>query len=278
LANLFLGFELPTQAQRAPATSGLIVKSKEIAAVKFFVKTALRQRRHGVLLEACVTSVREALRASAAGAHRMELCSRIAAGGLTPRPDAVQRLREALDSPIHVMVRPRPGDYVHGRRERALMLTTISRLKRLGVNGVVIGVLTPAGEVDDGALGELVAAARPLAVTFHRAFDQARDHGRALDALIRLGVDAVLTSGGARTALRGIPVLADLVTRADGRITVIAAGSVRARNVRQILRRSGVTAVHAHTDAAGWRALARAALAPRPHRPVTNPSFTPERT
>jgi copper homeostasis protein len=214
------------------------------------------------MLEACVTSVDDAVRARAAGAHRLELCARLAVGGLTPRPDTVRRVRHAVGLPLAVMVRPRAGDYVYDGAERLRMLQTVEVLKRLGADRLVLGALTAAGDVDADVLAELLAAARPLPVTFHRAFDVTRDRLAALDTLIGLGVDAVLTSGGAHTAARGVRELARLVARAHGRITVIAAGSIRAHNVRRIVRETGVTAIHAHTDPVGLRLLAREALTP----------------
>jgi copper homeostasis protein len=209
------------------------------------------------LVEACVTSARSARAAEASGVGRIELCARIARDGLTPAARTVAATRAATDLPIRIMLRPHDRGYVYDARARRALLDGVARARAHGVAGVVLGCLTSARMVDPDLLGNLIARARPLRVTFHRAFDMVRDPAAALEALIELGVDDVLTSGGAPTAARGAKVLRRLVRQADGRIRIVAAGRIRAPNARALVAATGVTAVHAHTDAPGFRDLVR---------------------
>jgi copper homeostasis protein len=207
-----------------------------------------------------------------AGAGRIELCARISRDGLTPAARTVAGTRASTTLPVHVLIRPHDRGYAYDAAARRALFDGIALAHAAGVQGVVIGCLTARREVDEGLLAELIGAARPLRVTFHRAFDQVASPGRALETLIRLGADQVLTSGGAPTAARGAPALGRLVRQAESRIGIIAAGRIRAGNVRALVAATGVRVVHAHTDAAGFRALA-AAL-----RPETRPETVPEGT
>ena len=199
------------------------------------------------LLEVCVDSLERALAAQAGGAERIELCARLELGGLTPP-------RELLDAALaraavshHVMVRPRAGDYVYSRAEFEAMEHQIDGLLASGARGVVLGVMTRRGAIDPERTAVLVARARPLSVTFHRAFDAAPDLEDALETLIALGVDRVLTSGGAATALEGRAVLRKLVARAAERIVVMPGGGVRSHNAQQILAETGASELHSST-------------------------------
>lgn len=209
------------------------------------------------LVEACVTSARSARAAEVSGVGRIELCATIARDGLTPAARTVAATRAATDLPIRIMLRPHDRGYVYGARARRALLDGVELARAHGVEGVVLGCLTSARMVDPDLLGDLIARLRPLRVTFHRAFDMVRDPAAALEALIELGVDDVLTSGGAPTAARGAKVLRRLVRQADGRIRIVAAGRIRAPNARALVAATGVTAVHAHTDAPGFRDLVR---------------------
>jgi copper homeostasis protein len=146
---------------------------------------------------------------------------------------------------LHVMIRPRGGDFCYSEHELEAMHRDISVAKRLGANGVVFGIVNPDGSVAVQQTRELVASARPLSVTFHRAFDRCRDLPEALCTLISCGVDRVLTSGGMPTAADGIENIANLVSIAAGRITVMAGGGVRPHNIRRIVQGTGVLEVHA---------------------------------
>lgn len=197
-----------------------------------------------ILLEACVDSVASAVAAERGGAGRIELCADLAAGGTTPSAGTIAECRKRLAIPIVVMIRPRGGDFLYSDAEVAVMRRDIAHAKAAGVDGVVFGLLRRNGAVDAARARSLLAAARPLDVTFHRAIDAARDAEEALEALIAIGVDRVLTAGGTGSALRGAARIARLVRRAAGRIGIIAGGGIDARNVRGVVERSGVREVH----------------------------------
>jgi copper homeostasis protein len=197
----------------------------------------------GTLLEVTAESVAGARAALAGGAGRIELCVGLAQGGLTPSAGLIAEVGEAVSLPLFVLIRPRPGDFLYDDGELAVMRRDIAEAARHGADGVVIGALDPNGAVDRGMVRALVEAARPMAVTFHRAVDLARDLDEALDVLLELGVERVLSSGQARSAEEGIPVLARMVRRDPG-LTVIAAGGVRPANVRRIVAETGVREIH----------------------------------
>ncbi|MDF1503292.1 copper homeostasis protein CutC [Roseisolibacter sp. H3M3-2] len=197
-----------------------------------------------ILVEACVDTVASAAAAEAGGAGRVELCANLVEGGTTPSAGTIATARERLRIPLFVIVRPRGGDFLHDAEELAVMRRDVAEARRLGADGVVVGALTPAGRVDAGAVRALLDAARALAVTFHRAFDAARHADEALDALVALGIDRVLTSGGAPTAPEGAAALGALVRRAAGRLTVLAGGGLTAANVGAVVAASGVREVH----------------------------------
>jgi copper homeostasis protein len=193
------------------------------------------------LLEVAVDSIEGVLAAREGGASRIELCSRLEVGGLSPGPELLKEAMERSPLPLCVMVRPRPGDFVYSPAEIDSMEAEISGLR---VSGAVFGALTPDGRIDLPTVQRLVRAARPLAVTFHRAFDQAADLDVALEDLVSIGVDRVLTSGGEKNAFAGRHRLRALVERARGRIVVIAGGGVRPANAAAILADSGVAELH----------------------------------
>ncbi|MBI4603227.1 MAG: copper homeostasis protein CutC [Planctomycetes bacterium] len=197
-----------------------------------------------VLVEVCVESVAGALAAREGGADRVELCAALAEGGVTPSAAAVELAVERCGLPVHVLVRPRGGDFCYSPLELETMLRDVERAKRLGARGIVTGVLREDGSVDVERTRALVEAARPLSVTFHRAFDQVRDPFEALEALIELGIDRILTSGQERTALEGAELIAELVRRAAGRIGVLPGGGITGENVREVVTRTGAREVH----------------------------------
>ncbi len=197
-----------------------------------------------VLVEACVDTVGSALAAAEGGAGRVELCANLVEGGTTPSAGTIALARERLGIPLFVLVRPRGGDFLYDADEVAVMRRDVDAARRLGADGVVVGALTPEGRVDAAVTRALVDAARPMRVTFHRAFDAARDADEALDVLVALGVDRVLTSGGAASALEGAAALGALVRRAGGRLTVLAGGGLTAATVGPVVAASGVREVH----------------------------------
>ena len=198
-----------------------------------------------VTVEIATYSAHSALAAEAGGAHRVELFSSPLEGGITPSEGLIALVRERLKIPLHVIIRPRGGDFCYSQAELDVMLRDIAVSKRIGVDGVVLGVLTPEGSVDVELTRQLVEAARPISVTFHRAIDMCRDLPAALKQVILCGADRVLTSGGAASACEGIPVLKSLVEQSPNHITVMAAGGIRPENVKGLIQQTGIREVHA---------------------------------
>ena len=198
----------------------------------------------GILVEACLEDVVSAVAAEQAGAGRIELCSGLNEGGVTPSAGLIRAVREAVDVPLMVLVRPRPGDFVYSGGELDVMHRDIREVYRAGANGVVLGALTPAGTIDESAMRSLVNAAGKLEVVMHRAVDQTPEIVTACEQLAALGVQRVLTSGGAPSALAGATAIARLVSAFGSRLTLLAGGEVRADNVPEILRRTGVREIH----------------------------------
>src|SRR6185503_20006724 len=197
-----------------------------------------------ILVEAAVESLGAALAAVEGGAHRIELCVDLAHGGTTPPAALIRQCVAQLPIPVFVLVRPRPGNYVYIHVEHRAMLEQIRKAKEAGAHGIVTGAAA--------RLDELVAAARPLPVTFHRAFDV---HGD-LEQAIRLGFSRILTSGGAATAPEGAAQIARYVAQARGRIGILPGGGINATNFAQLVRDTGVTEVHFSVkDAAKVRAV-----------------------
>ncbi|QGW66263.1 copper homeostasis protein CutC [Lysobacter soli] len=198
-----------------------------------------------VTLEIAANSLASALAAQEGSADRVELCENLGEGGCTPSYGTLAMARERLRIPLYVLIRPRAGDFRFDALERDTMLRDIELCVRLGCDGVVIGALDGNGDVDVALCRDLVDAARPLGVTFHRAIDVARDPQAALEAAIALGCERVLTSGAHATAMEGADVIAALVQRAAGRIGVMAGAGVTPENVRDLVQRTGVREVHA---------------------------------
>jgi copper homeostasis protein len=196
------------------------------------------------VFEVCVDSIESAVAAEEGGADRVELCSALIEGGLTPSLGTMRVAREMLDIDIMAMARPRGGDFCYTDLEYRAMLHDISALKEAGANGIVLGILKPDGIVDCHRTKAAIEIARPLAVTFHRAFDMTRDPIEALDQLIELGVDRVLTSGQEASVVEGLDLISALVEHAAGRIAVMPGGGISDRNVRKVVRASGAREVH----------------------------------
>jgi len=202
-----------------------------------------------ILVEACVDAIDAALEAERGGAGRIELCGELLQGGVTPSAGLIAAVWERVDIPVFVLIRPRTGDFLYDGNELDVMLRDVEMAQSLDVDGIVIGALTPQGDVDVATVRRLVKAAGDMQVTFHRAFDFVRDQRAALDALIALGVSRVLTSGGAASALEGAPAHARLVEQAGNNITILAGGSISAENVEEVVRVSGVHEVHVRASA-----------------------------
>mgnify|MGYP003580563536 CR=1 FL=1 len=197
-----------------------------------------------VLVEACVDSVASAVAAERGGAGRLELCDNLGDGGTTPSAGMISAVKAAVQIPVFVIVRPRGGDFVYTDVEAGVMRLDVEAASMLGADGVVIGALTADRLVDAERTRALMDAAAGLPVTFHRAFDHAKDLPQALEVLMSLGVSRVLTSGGAATALEGVSTIAALAKRAAGSIAIMAGGSLREENVQEVVHRTGVTEVH----------------------------------
>lgn len=193
-------------------------------------------------LEIIVTDAVEAAIAQGAGATRLELVAHRECGGLTPHPSTIERVMKVVKIPVHVIVRPHDDGFTYGAAERASIIRDAARAASLGASAIVVGGLTPEGDVDVELLGSVrEAARRPM--TFHRAFDVARDPMRAFDALARApGVTRILTSGGARSAWEGRNLLRDLAHRSGP--SILAGAGITAGNVAKIVRETGVREVH----------------------------------
>jgi len=204
-----------------------------------------------VLFESCIDSHDAALASAGGGAGRVELCARLDVGGTTPGAALIERCAASLAIPVFVMIRPRGGDFAYDAGEVAAMADDIRAAAAAGAHGVVFGALRPDATIDAGIMRQLIDVARPLPVTCHKAIDATRDPIEALEALLALGVDRVLTSGGADTAASGAATIARMVARAGDALVVMAGGGVRATNVAAIVQQTGVREVHAKALPAG---------------------------
>lgn len=229
---------------------------------------------HQILIEAAVESAEGAIAAERAGAHRIELCANLTEGGTTPSAGTIGAALARVGVPIFVMVRPRGGDFLYSSMELSVMMRDIASARTLGAHGIVLGVLTKDGTVDVERTHALVESARPLPVTFHRAFDLASDLGEALDALVEAGVRRVLTSGGSAHAGDGIEQIGSLVQRAGDRITVMPGGGIKASNVRQIVDETGAREIHV----GGTKPVASAMRFQRPEISFARPPLPDEYT
>jgi copper homeostasis protein len=212
-----------------------------------------------VTLEICLDSLESAIAAREGGASRLELCGAMGVGGLTPSFGLLRSVRRAVPLTLHVLVRPREGDFCYSAGEIRAMSDDILAAKEFGADGIVTGVLTAGRTVDVRAMRRLLRAAAPLPVTFHRAFDDVRGRRAALESLVDLGVARVLTSGGRPTAFEGRKEIGRTVAHAAGRIAVMAGGGIGRRTVAGILEASGVGELHVGSAVAAARTNGRGA-------------------
>ena len=209
-----------------------------------------------VAVEICVGDLESALQAAEGGADRIELCANLSQGGTTPSAGAIAEACRRLTIPVHVLIRPRAGDFLPSPAELAAMRHDIDTAHSLGASGVVFGMLRRDRTIDRDATAKLTDLARPLGVTFHKAFDQTSDPEQALDTLIALGVDRVLTSGCRPTADEGSDTLRRLVEQARGRIAIMAGGRLSVDNLGPLIAATGVREVHLGSAVAGTMASA----------------------
>jgi copper homeostasis protein len=197
-----------------------------------------------MIFEVCVDSVEGALATQAAGAQRVELCDNLVEGGTTPSLGMIEVTRQSVTIDVNVIIRPRGGDFCYSEPELEVIRRDILAARQAGASGVVIGVLKPDGSVDVERTRMLVTTARPMSVTFHRAFDLCRDPSEALETLCGLGIERVLTSGQKNTALEGLDCIKRMVRLAAGRTIIMAGGGIKQDNVATIVAQSGVSEVH----------------------------------
>jgi len=197
-----------------------------------------------VLIEVCVDSVASAIAAERGGAARVELCSSLIEGGVTPSAGLIEAVRAKISIGLQVIIRPRGGDFCYTAEEIDTITRDIVAAKNLRADGVVLGVLDAEGHVNVHVTRHLVDLARPLNVTFHRAFDMSADLFRALEDVCSTGADRLLTSGGEQTCLQGVDAIARLAKAARGRITIMAGGGIGHNDATTIIERTSVNEIH----------------------------------
>lgn len=195
-------------------------------------------------LECCCTDVAEAREAQAGGARRVELCEDLPCGGVTPSRDNIEATLRVVNIPVNVLIRARGGNFVYDEAEVRTMIESVRICRELGVNGVVVGALRKDGSIDTETVRRLMAEAEGLQVTFHRAFDECADPFKALEDIIVLGCDRLLTAGHAANVNDGEKTLRKLNEKADGRIIILAGSGVRPANIARLESETGVSEFH----------------------------------
>jgi copper homeostasis protein len=197
-----------------------------------------------LIIEVCVDSLESAIAAERGGAKRVELCSGLPEGGITPSAGLIATARQKVSIGLHVMIRPRAGDFCYTVDDFSVMQRDVLMAKQLGANGVVFGILDLDGKVDVHRTRQLVDLAKPLKATYHRAFDMSVDLKQSLEQVVEAGADRILTSGGSQTALEGAMMLRSLVEAGGGRVIVMACGGIHDKNVQHIIKQTGVREIH----------------------------------
>lgn len=195
-------------------------------------------------VEAVVESAQAAIAAQEGGVERVELCANLLEGGTTPSAGTIRLVRERIDIGLNVMIRPRGGDFCYSSAEFEVIEYDIEFAKNMAADGVVFGILNSDGTVDRDRTAALVELSRPLSVTFHRAFDMSRDPYEALETLVELGVDRILTSGQEHSVLEGLDLITDLVQKAGERIIIMPGAGITERNIHKIVTQSGAQEIH----------------------------------
>lgn len=197
-----------------------------------------------VQLEIACFNLESAIVAQQNGADRVELCFDINLGGISPSLDMIETVRAALSIDLYVMVRPRGGNFVYSDDEFQQMKNEIEQFKKLKVDGFVFGILNKDGSINQEQNSELVALAHPLPCTFHRAFDVVKNVNQSLESIIECGFKTILTSGQEKNVVEGIAVLAELVKKADDRITIMPGGGLRSTNIKSLVEKTGASFYH----------------------------------
>lgn len=195
-------------------------------------------------LEICANSIRSAIAAQKGGAHRIELCDNMAEGGTTPSYGLISLCKNLLSIPVFPIIRPRGGDFLYSNDEFEVMKADVINCREMGCEGVALGILNADGSVDINRCAELIALAKPMEVTFHRAFDRCNDLEKCLEDIIALGCQRILTSGGEVNAYDGISLLKKLVCQSGNRIAIMAGSGINATNIREIAMATGIQQFH----------------------------------
>ena len=197
-----------------------------------------------IIVEVCVDSLESAIAAERGGARRLELCSSLVEGGITPSAGLIATTRQKISIGLHLMIRPRAGDFCYTADEFEVMRRDVLIAKQLGADGVVFGILDQDANVDIERTRSLVDLAKPLNTTYHRAFDMSADVLVSLERVAETGADRILTSGGAPTAIEGTAILRNLVEAASGRMCIMACGGIDPQNVQAVLEKTSVREIH----------------------------------
>lgn len=196
------------------------------------------------ILEACVDSVESAVIATNAGANRLELCANLIIGGTTPTKALFQQVRKHCNNTIHVLIRPRFGDFCYTDAEFEIIKEEVNQFRQLGADGVVIGILTPEGELNLSQMAALIQEAGEMSITLHRAFDMCFDPRKTMEQAIALSVDTILTSGQANDCISGKACIKELQALSKGRIDILIGSGVNEKAIKELYEDTGVTSYH----------------------------------
>lgn len=195
-------------------------------------------------LEIACFTLDSAVKASFAGADRIELCEDYDKGGVTPSKEIIKQAKKSITIPIHVIIRPRGGDFFYSESEIQQMENDVAFCKEQKIDGVVIGILNTNKTIDQKNCQRLISLARPMKITFHRAIDECRDMEREMETLIELGIDYVLSSGGKNSVMEGLQTLKILQEKFKSKITIIPAGGIRSSNLESIIEETNCKEFH----------------------------------
>ncbi len=195
-------------------------------------------------IEICANSVESCIQAEKGGASRVELCASIPEGGTTPSLGMIKIARKLIDIDLNVIIRPRGGDFLYSDIEHKIMLQDIKAIRKMGVNGIVIGSLTANGDIDMIKNRELIEASEGMSVTFHRAFDMCRNPFESLENIIELGCNRLLTSGQKSKAIEGVGLIQKLIEQASNKIIIMPGSGINQNNIKEIAKKTGAKEFH----------------------------------